>query len=48
MLFRKTYTPITHDITLEAELLLEETVDGLAVLASIRAVESVVGTLYGR
>ena len=34
--------PIGHDITLEAELVLENAIEGLAVLAAIRSVNSTI------
>lgn len=39
--------PITHDETLESQLALQQAVQGLGVLASIRVVDLLVGTHNG-
>jgi hypothetical protein len=37
---------VRHDIALEAKFFLKKTIEGLAILTSIRAVESVVRALF--
>lgn len=41
---RNTYTPITHDVTLETKLFFENAVQCLGIFTGIRAIDSIVRT----